>query len=86
MINTVKYTPDNAMIIYHSINNRKLRSFNVCYGMLCMFYDTIICSVLSFALLCLGGNATEKYNCRLNKLIKKAGRCVGQNLEDIDSI
>ena len=65
---------------------RKLRSFNVCNRMLCMFYDTIICSVLSFALVCWGGNATERDKGRLNKLIKKAGGCVGQNFDDIDSI
>ena len=65
---------------------RKLRSFNVCNRMLRMFYDTIICSVFSFAIVCWGGNATERDKNRLNKLIKRAGSCVGQNLDNIDTI
>ena len=65
---------------------RKLKSFQVCNRMLNMFYDAIICSVLSFALVCWGGNATERDKNKLNKLIKKAGSCVGQKLDDIDTI
>ena len=62
---------------------RKLRSFNVCNRMLNMFYQTVVCSVMTFALVCWGGNATGRDMDRLNKLIKKAGSCVGENLESL---
>ena len=65
---------------------RKLRSFNVCNRMLIMFYDTVISSVMTFALVCWGGNATQGDINRLNKLIKKAGSCVGGRLETLETI
>ena len=65
---------------------RKLRSFNVCNRMLVMFYDTVVCSVMTFALVCWGGNATQGDMNKLNKLIKKAGSCVGGKLETLESI
>ena len=48
-----------------------------------MFYLTAFSSVISFALMCLGGNATERDMDRLNKLIKKSGSCVKKNLESV---
>ena len=36
---------------------RKLRSFNVCNRMLIMFYQTVVSSVMTYALVCWGGNA-----------------------------
>ena len=65
---------------------RKLRSYNVCNRMLLMFYQTVVSSVMTFALVCWGGNATGRDLDRLNKLIKKAGSCVGLHLDNLGSI
>ena len=65
---------------------RKLKSFNVCNKMLLMFYETVICSIFSFALVCWGGNATLRDKNKLNKIIKKAESCVGSKLDGIDII
>ena len=65
---------------------RKLKSFHVCNRMLKMFYETVVCSVMTFALVCWGGNATQGDMNRLEKMIKKAGNCVGEKLESLDSI
>ena len=101
MVDTYKYlgvTIDNKLTWSHHIDKvysktqsrlfflRKLRSFNVCNRMLSMFFDTIIGSVLSFAIVCWGGNATARDKNRLNKLIKRAGSCVGHSLDDIETI
>ena len=101
MVDTYKYlgvTIDNKLTWSHHIDKvysktqsrlfflRKLRSFNVCNRMLGMFFDTIIGSVLSFAIVCWGGNATARDKNRLNELIKRAGSCVGHSLDNIDTI
>ena len=65
---------------------RKLKSFHVCNRMMKMFYDTVICSLLSFALVCWGVNATERDKNRINKLIRKAGSIVGEKLNDLNTI
>ena len=52
--------------------------------MLLMFYQTVVSSVVTFALVCWGGNATGRDLDRLNKLIKKA--CVGLHLDNVGSI
>jgi len=63
---------------------RKLRSFNVCNKMLYMFYQSMVCSVMVFASVCWGGNASARDTGRLNKLIKKASSVVGQSLDQIE--
>ena len=65
---------------------RKLRSFKVCSRMLCMFYHSMVSCVLTFALVCRGGNASEHDTGRLNKLIKKALSSVGQPLDQLERI
>ena len=65
---------------------RKLRSFNVCNRMLKMFFETVVCSVMTFALVCWGGNAARGSMNKLEKLIKKAESCVGQKLDSLESI
>ena len=51
-----------------------------------MFYQSMVCSVLTFALVCWGGNASERDTGRLNKLIKKASSSVGQPLDQLEQI
>ena len=41
---------------------------------------------MTYALVCWGGNATSRDLDKLNKLIKKAGSCVGRTLENLDTI
>ena len=50
--------------------------------MLQLFYSATICGVWRFCLVCWGGN-TEKN--RINSIIKKAERVVGESLSSFDS-
>jgi hypothetical protein len=52
---------------------RKLRSFNVQQELLQMFYSSVVCSIMTFGLVCWGGGATRQDKNRLDKQIKKAG-------------
>ena len=56
---------------------RKLRSFNVCSKMLEIFYQSVVASVLYFAVVCWGSSIGAGDTNRLNKLIKKAGSVIG---------
>jgi hypothetical protein len=46
-----------------------------------MFYQRIVCSVMVFPLVCLGGNASALDTGRLIRLIKKASSIVGHRLD-----
>ena len=81
----------HADLVYKKIQTRlfflrKLKSFHVCNRMLAMFYDSILCSVLMFAAVCWGGNASARDISRLNKLIKKASSTVGQSLDKFEVV
>ena len=54
--------------------------------MLNMFYQTVLNSVLTFAVVCWGCSVGVCDKERLNKLIKKATSVVGQKLETVDSV
>ena len=79
----------HAKSVYKKVQSRlfflrKLRSFNVCNKMLNMFYQTVVSSVLTFAIVCWGRSVGVSDRGKLNKLIKKAGSVVGQKLENIE--
>ena len=49
---------------------RKLRSFNINPNLLQIFYSSMICSVLSFALTCWRGNIQKQDKDRLDKILQ----------------
>ncbi|XP_066512309.1 NLR family CARD domain-containing protein 3-like [Hoplias malabaricus] len=65
---------------------RRLGSFNVCSKLLKMFYQTVVASVLFYAVVCWGGSIKKRDAGRLDRLVKKAGSVVGAELECITSI
>ena len=65
---------------------RKLRSFNVNTAILASFYNSVICSVWGYCLICWGGNVSKATRQPLDKIIKRAGRIIGQCQESLDSV
>jgi hypothetical protein len=65
---------------------RKLNSFNVSPAILVTFYNTVIASVWRNCLVCYGGNATVCDKNRIDRVIREAGRIVGELLHDVDSV
>ena len=65
---------------------RKLRSFDVCKEMLLMFYQSVMASVLFYAAVCWGGNMSKRDTGRLDRLVRKAGSVVGQNLDSLGTV
>ena len=65
---------------------RKLRSFNVCNQMLQIFYTSVVCSVLTFAAVCWGGNLGKADKDKLEKVIKKAGGVVGRGQDTLSDM
>ena len=52
---------------------RRLRSLWVCRPLLRTFYDTVVASVIFYAVVCWGCGFTERDRKRLNKLVGRAG-------------
>ncbi|KAG5279123.1 hypothetical protein AALO_G00106350 [Alosa alosa] len=65
---------------------RRLRSFNVCSKLLRMFYQSVVASVLFYAVVCWGGSTKKKDAGRIDRLVRKAGSVVGAELECITSL
>ncbi|XP_073668918.1 uncharacterized protein [Paramisgurnus dabryanus] len=65
---------------------RRLRSFNICSKLLRMFYQSVISSVMFYAVVCWGGSIKKKDAKRLNRLVQKAGAVVGIQLESLTAI
>ena len=81
----------NADILIKKLNIRmyslrKLYTFGVNCKVLLMFYNTIIASVWRYCLVVWGGNMTRGDRDRLDKLIKEAGRVIGEALPNIQSV
>ena len=62
---------------------RRLRSFNVCSTMLQMFYDSVVFSVIFFAVVCWGSRVKTADANILNKLIRRAGSVLGVDQESL---
>ncbi|KAL2098435.1 hypothetical protein ACEWY4_007642 [Coilia grayii] len=65
---------------------RRLRSFSVCNRHLLMFYQSVMASVLFYAVVCWGGSTRKRDNGRLDRLVRKAGSVVGMELESLTTI
>lgn len=65
---------------------RKLRSLSVYSKMLEIFYQYVVASVISFAVVCCGGSISSRDASRINRVIRKAGSIIGQRLDTFDSV
>src|SRR4029434_7834747 len=65
---------------------RRLRSFNVCNKLLRMFYQSVVASVLSYAVVCWGGSIKKRGAGRLDRLGRKVGAVVGTELECLTTV
>ncbi|XP_068186444.1 uncharacterized protein [Antennarius striatus] len=65
---------------------RRLASFNICPKLLPMFDQSIVSSVLSYAIVCWGGGARKRDMDCLNRLICRAGSVVGLSLDSVDTL
>ena len=66
---------------------RKLKSFDVSPKILTMFYNSVVCSVWRYCLVCWGGNATGAWDkLRIDNLICNAGRIAGELLQSVESL
>ena len=51
-----------------------------------MFYQSVVASVLFYAVVCWGGSTKKRDAGRLDRLVRKAGSVVGAELESITSV
>ena len=65
---------------------RKLKSFDVNSQLLQLFYTSVIGSVLSFGLVCWGGNVSKTDKDRLDRVIRKAERVIGTEQHNMDTL
>ena len=65
---------------------RRLRFFNVCSDIMCMFYHTVIESALFYAVVCWGSCTTDKNCRRLHKLMKIASSVTYRKLDLLGTV
>ena len=65
---------------------KRLRSFNICRKLLRIFYQSVVASVLSYAVVCRGGSTSKADLSRLEKLVRRAGSVVGLKLDPLMSV
>ncbi|KAI4878333.1 hypothetical protein NFI96_010154 [Prochilodus magdalenae] len=62
---------------------RRLGSFRICQKLLVMFYQSVVASVLFYAVVCWGGSISRRDAGRLDRLVRKAGFVLGLELESL---
>ena len=82
---------DNTNSILKKVNPRlyclrKLNSFNVSPYLLQLFYSSSILSILSFGIVSWGSCISRVDKTRLDRVIRKAGRVIGSEQDDIDTL
>ena len=65
---------------------RKLRSSNINQNLLQIFYSSMICSVLSFALICWRGSIQKQERDRLDKIVRKTGGMISKIQDDKQNV
>ena len=61
-------------------------SFNVCNRLLQSFYQSVVASVLFYAVACWGGYINSRDTNKLNKLVRKASSVVGVELVRLEVV
>jgi len=62
---------------------RRLRSFNICSTMMWMFYESVVTSSIFCAVVCWGSNMKVADSNTLDKLIRRAGSILGEELDPL---
>ncbi|TWW77710.1 hypothetical protein D4764_12G0011000 [Takifugu flavidus] len=65
---------------------RRLRSFGVCRSLLRTFYDSVVASVIFYAVVCWSCGSSERDRKRLNKLVRQAGSVLDCSLDSIEEV
>ena len=65
---------------------RRLGSFNICKKLLQMFYQSVVASVLFYAVVCWGGSSKKRDSARLDRLVRRAGSVVGTELDSLVTV
>ncbi|TWW61112.1 hypothetical protein D4764_05G0012020 [Takifugu flavidus] len=65
---------------------RRLRSFGVCRSLLRTFYDSVVASVIFYAVVCWSCGSSERDRKRLNKLVRRAGSALDCSLDSIEEV
>ena len=65
---------------------RKMAVFQVRTDILKMFYLSTICGVWRYCIICWGGNVTDSDKQRLERIIARAERVIGEDLESVESV
>lgn len=65
---------------------RKLKSFNVCNKIVCMFYQSFIESLLTFSFICWFDGLCVKDRNSLNSIVKVCSKIIGVRQRDLCSI
>ncbi|KAI4902349.1 hypothetical protein NFI96_003952 [Prochilodus magdalenae] len=78
----------NTDIVYKKAQSRlyflrRLGSFRICQKLLLMFYQSVVASVLFYAVVCWGGSISKRDAGRLDRLVRKAGSVLGLELESL---
>ena len=61
-------------------------AINVCNELLCMFYQSVVASVLFYAVVCWGGSIKKRDAGRLDRLVRKAGAVAGTELDSLITV
>ncbi|KAI4888196.1 hypothetical protein NFI96_018638, partial [Prochilodus magdalenae] len=78
----------NTDIVYKKAQSRlyflrRLGSFRICQKLLLLFYQSVVASVLFYAVVCWGGSISKRDAGRLDRLVRKAGSVLGLELESL---
>lgn len=65
---------------------RRLGSFNIYKKLLQMFYQSVVASVLFYAVVCWGGSSKKRDTGRLDRLVRRAGSVVGTELDSLVTV
>ena len=65
---------------------RKMARFEVKSEILKIFYLSTICGVWRYCLICWGGNVNKTDRSRLDDIVKRAARVIGEDLETVESV
>ena len=64
----------------------KMKAFQVRPEILRIFYNSVICGVWRYCLICWGGNVRLSDREILDSIVRRAGRIIGESLEGVGSV